>query len=219
MATVKPNEEPIIVSFMTIRKGVGVLGILMPFLLVAGLAFIFKEGDWEPSLSHYYYTRMGAAFVGTLCVVAFFLYCYRGYDRADRVTSRLAALFALIVAFFPADPAPLYSVMNFDCAYWVHVVHFVSASLMFLVFAYISIFLFTKTDAPEPGRRKRQRNRVFRVCGVLMLVALVGILLDATVPSIGTALAVYHPILVLEAIALWAFGLSWLVKGQGMLKD
>ncbi|TDW97516.1 DUF998 domain-containing protein [Dinghuibacter silviterrae] len=219
MATQKPSDEPIIISFMTIRKGVGILGILLPFLLVAGLAFIFDQQDLEPSLSHYYYTRMGAAFVGTLCIVAFFLYCYRGYDMADRVTSRLAAIFALVVAFFPADPAPLYSVMSFSCAYWVHVVHFVSASLMFLVFAYISIFLFTKTDAPEPGRRKRQRNLVYRICGVVMLVALVGILLDATVASIGVPLAAYHPILFLEALALWAFGLSWLVKGQGMLKD
>lgn len=222
MATQKPNDEPIVVSFMTIRKGVGVLGIALPVVLVAGMVFIFDANNLEPSLSHYYYTRMGSLFVGTLCAVAFFLYCYKGYDLADRITSRLAAVFALIVAFFPADPAPFYSVMTFQCPYWVHVVHFVSASLMFLVFAYISLFLFTKTDDPTtlPGRRrKRQRNVVFRICGVVILVVLVGILLDATIPAVGSALEAYHPIFFLEAVALWAFGFSWMIKGQGMLKD
>lgn len=217
-----PNvaDAPMVVSFMAIRRGVGLLGLLMPILLVAGLAFIFGEGRLEPSLSHYFYTRIGGVFVGTLCVVAFFLYCYRGYNRADRVTSRLAAVFALTIAFFPADPAPLYSVVTYQCAYWVCVVHFTAATLMFLTFAYISLFLFTKTDAPAAmTRRKRHRNLVYRVCGVVMLIALVGIVLTGLVPAVALPLSPYHPIFFLEGIALWAFGLSWLVKGQGMLKD
>lgn len=222
MATLKPNEQPYVVSFLTIRKGVGILGILLPVVLVMGLAFIFRENKLEPSLSHYYYTRMGNFFVGTLCAVAFFLYCYRGYDPVDRIASRLAGIFALVIAFFPADPAPFYSVVTYQCAYWVRVVHFTAASLMFLTLAFISLFLFTKTDDPStlPQRhRKRQRNAVYRVCGIVMLAALVGLVLDALVPSIGSALEDYHPIFYLEGVALWAFGFSWLVKGEAMLKD
>lgn len=209
-----------VVSFMTIRKGIGLLGLLLPILLVAGLALIFGEGRLEPSLSHYFYTRIGGVFVGTLCVVAFFLYCYRGYSRADRITSRLAALFALVIAFFPADPAPMYSIVTYRCAYWVCVVHFTAATLMFLTFACISLFLFTKTeDRSRMSPRKRRRNVIFRVCGIVMLVALVGIVLTGLVPVVAVPMAPYHPIFFLEGIALWAFGFSWLVKGQGMLKD
>ena len=211
--------SPYVVSYLTIRKGVGLLAILLPVVLVAGLALIFGEDHLEPSISDYYYTKMGGYFVGTLCAVTLFLYCYKGYALIDRVTCRLAGVFALGIAFFPASPAPLYNVLAIDYKNWVETVHFTSAALLFATLAFISLFLFTRTDdlaSLQANPRKRRRNIVYVVCGIVMLAAVLGILAYFLFFERDTTL---HPVFFLETIALWAFGVSWLTKGQFLLPD
>jgi hypothetical protein len=215
-----PGNQPYLVSFMTIRKGVGLLGVLMPIVLVAGQALIFGEPKLESSMSAYYYTKMGNYMGGTLCAVAFFLYCYRGYEKIDLITSRMAAVFAWGIVFFPGHPPPIYSVLNIDYPSWVATAHFLWAALMFCTFAFISIFLFTRSDTPNAmTRRKRQRNVLYKVCGIVMLVGCLGILLFNVVPSLEPYVREYHATFCFETLALWSFGLSWLTKGQFLLKD
>jgi len=52
--------------------------------------------------------------------------------------------------------------------------HFVSAAVFLLALAFMSLFLFTKSDQPVSKRTegKKNRNRVYRTCGVIMLLAL-----------------------------------------------
>jgi hypothetical protein len=61
---------------------------------------------------------------------------------------------------------------------------------------------------------------VYRVCGYVMAIcvlvlAIYNVLLDQGI----TSLQIYHPIYWLEAVAIIAFGISWLTKGQAILKD
>ena len=59
---------------------------------------------------------------------------------------------------------------------------------------------------------------IFRTCGVVMLLSLVCIV----VYSVGysrTDVAKLNPILVFESVALFAFGISWLVKGNTLFRD
>jgi hypothetical protein len=144
--------------------------------------------------------------VGVLCTIAWFLFTYRGYDRKDDIAGNLACLFALGVAFFPGIGT------TFDKA-----VHFVSATAFFLVLSYFSAFLFTKSVG-SPTPEKRVRNRIYISCGVgiFLCLALIGVYYWQLT---NTALAPLKPVFWLEALALWAFGISWFVKGETLWKD
>ena len=57
-------------SYLALRKAVGWIGILLPFILMFGVFLIFKGEIIQESISHYYHTGMGDVFVGALCAVA-----------------------------------------------------------------------------------------------------------------------------------------------------
>ncbi len=95
-------------------------------------------------------------------------------------------------------------------------IHFISALVFFLTLAYISLFLFTKSSHPPSDRPvpKKNRNRIYRICGYVMLgcialIALYFFWLEEWYPG----LSAYDPVFWLESVALWAFGFSWLTKG------
>ncbi len=192
------------VSYLTLRRVVGVLGVSLP--VIVALWGLVLCGCLEPSISDYYALRTRDAFVGILFTIAWFLYAYRGYDRRDDIAGNLACLFALGVALFPNSGTPLEAR-----------VHFGSALCLFLVLAYFALFLFTKT-AGAPTPQKLARNRVYRTCGVTMLacIALIG---GYYAFLQHTGVSAFDPVFWLESLALWAFGVSWFVKGGTLWKD
>jgi hypothetical protein len=198
-----------LVSYKTLRKIVGILGVSMPFLLMLWGLALHDPHRLLDSISDYYAFRTRDLFVGVLFTIGWFLFTYRGYDDQDERAGNAACVFALGVAFFPCTGSRL-----------DQTVHYVCATLMFLVLAYFSYFLFTKTS-PEgrPSRRKKQRNLVYKVCGVAIVVfiALIGLYKLAFDPQ--GALAPLRPVFWLETFILVAFGVSWFVKGEGILAD
>lgn len=88
----------IVIDYLRLRRAVGLLGVLLPFILLA------LAGE-QPSLSAYYYTPARDVFVGLLFVIAALLGAYRGYDRGDRICSALAALALAVVALVPVGGA------------------------------------------------------------------------------------------------------------------
>ena len=67
-------------------------------------------------------------------------------------------------------------------------------------------------------KKKRERNVVYYVCGWIIVACIVGIL----TLHIGMHMNTWGPIPVLftfESAAVVAFGASWLVKGEFILKD
>jgi len=91
---------------------------------------------------------------------------------------------------------------------------------LFATLAGISAFLFTRTDpammAVTP--QKKSRNVVYRVCALVMACALVEVAVSAFLLTEEQQNAARTTLLG-EAIALLAFGVSWLVKGETILKD
>ena len=82
------------------------------------------------------------------------------------------------------------------------------------------MFLFTKTkQTGDVKGNKRIRNRIYIICGVVIVVSISGIALIGIIPSWYRAVAHLKPIFVLETIALLAFGYSWLIKGETFFKD
>ena len=93
--------------------------------------------------------------------------------------------------------------------------------MFFLTLVFFALFLFTKTDDRQlPTRRKRQRNSVYKVCSCTIAVCLFLIYAHNLLPaSITLGLDKYRPIFALETLAVIAFGASWLVKGEAILRD
>jgi hypothetical protein len=207
-------SDSLVLSYLGLRKAVGIIGCALPFVLAFGKMLLQGSG-LQPSVSGYYYTDMGNVFVGSLCAIGVFLMSTRGYDRKDEVTGRLACVFAIGVALFPTTPYT--NPTSQDKV--IGALHLSCAALLFLTLAYFCLKLFTKT-APDriPTRRKLQRNTVYRVCGytILACILFVGVV---ALPPIKTLLERLSPVFWLESGAIVAFGLAWLTKGETILKD
>jgi hypothetical protein len=201
-----PVTAGVVVSYLTLRRVVGVLGVALP--VVVGVWGFVLQGAVRvlPSISDYYSLRTRDAFVGILFTIAWFLYTYRGYERKDDIAGNLACVFALAVALSPNSGTPV-----------ERVIHFTAAASLFLVLAYFCLFLFTKSSG-HPTARKLIRNRVYRTCGVLM-VACIGLIALYSAVLTRSPVARLNPVFWLETTALWAFGLSWFVKGETILRD
>ena len=203
------NEAIVIVSYLTLRRVVGVLGVLLPVLLALGCPVLGSCTGLQDSISDYYGTAMRDILVGILFVIGWFLFTYRGYERKDDIAGDLACVFALGVALFPGT-----SVSNV-----IRTVHFLCATGLFLVLAYFSLCLFTKTKKGVPMTpEKKIRNGIYKVSGVIMLVCIASIALYYTFLR-ETPVSAIKPVFWLESLALWAFGWSWFVKGETLWKD
>ena len=219
----KQSESQMLISYMLLRKLIGALGVALPFALVIGGIIYGKCEFIENSISDYYHTEMRNVLVGTLCAVALFMFAYRGHDRRDSIAGNLACVFALGVAFFPTSVDTV-SECATNCIFyepWISYVHFASALFFFCVLIYFCLFLFVEPRKREYelSQEKKKRNMVFRISGYIMIfcilcIAVYFIFFDED-PEIKQLDVVFW----FEAIALLAFGISWLTKGQLVLKD
>ena len=217
----KQNPDAFLIHYLTLRKSVGVLGIFLPFVLIFGVKFLTNCNILQDSISDYYYTKMGHYMTGTLCAVSLFLFSYKGYDKRDLWAGKAASLFALGVAFFPCSnfyPLSACKVLELKGNDTINYIHFGAAACLFLVLAYFSLILFTQTSG-HPTKRKRKRNVIYKVCGIIILLCIILILHYSVIPAIHEQFQEYKPIFWLEALALLAFGLSWLTKGEALFPD
>lgn len=205
------GEGSLALSYLGVRRAIGVIGIALPFVLLVGAAVLDGVGV-QDSISDYYYTVMRDVFVGSMCANGVFFLSYR-YARVDSALATAIGLAAIGVALFPTtppDPSPSESAVG--------AVHFVCATVFFLALAWYSFFIFTRTDPAKPMTpQKRQRNVVYRVSGIVILVCLLLIALLNFLPP--SPIDDLEPVFWLETVASVAFGVSWLIKGKTLLRD
>lgn len=224
------NDHLWMTSSYTLRKTVGILGMSMPVLLYISL--YLDAGLSEPleSISHYYYTRASGVFVAVLSILAIFLMIYKGKSPIDLIISLVAGIAALLVVFFPTDNlAPVccdvtkrYAVTFLRESDVRTNFHYICAGVFLGCLAYMSFFLFTRSDKPRHERSPEKviRNRIYRVCAVLMILAM-------GVMFVGGFLGVIPEdeyragelTFWMEVVAVEAFGFSWLIKGETLFKD
>ena len=208
-------DQALVFSYLALRKAIGFLGIALPFAVSFGALIVFRTG-MQGSISGYYYTGTRDVLVGILWAIGFFLLSYKGYGLIDNIAGDLGCLFAVGISLFPTAP----DVNPSATARLIGTFHFTFAALFFATLIFFSLYLFTKTNKPVMTRRKRQRNVVYRVCGYVMAACIVLIALDHFLPGVVTApLQKGNPIFWLETIAIVSFGISWLTKGEAILKD
>lgn len=216
------KNNPALISYLTLRKTVGILGVSFPIVLVVGSVIAGNCQEIQSSVSAYYHTNVHDLFVGILCAIALFLFTYKGYNNLDSIAGNLAGLFALGVAFFPTSikSSLTLCIPNPIDNHVISAIHYASAAGLFLSLAYFSIILFTKSDG-KPTKMKIKRNRLYRICGYIILASIVLIAAFSICRTQFSCqwLMQYKPTFWLETIALWAFGLSWLTKGRTILID
>ncbi|HYF68747.1 MAG TPA: hypothetical protein VD884_11455 [Ohtaekwangia sp.] len=237
MSKHQPTPAIEVVSYLTMRKTIGWLGMLLPFLLLTGNLILNNtglfnsdwfvqlhdkyayenEGSFKSSVSHYYYTTMGEIFTGTLLAVAIFMFCYTGHPKrpedkgfSDNTMTNLAGIFALGVVAFPTTSEAvmkdnLRSFISSDTVGWIH---YGFAALFFIVLATMSMVNFRRAQDPELFGKGDDDPFFFR-CGIVMLACLVLVPILSMVPKVNL-----YSTFALEAIALIAFGSSWLKKGK-----
>jgi hypothetical protein len=216
------NNEKLLISYLTLRKAVGLLGFTLPIVLVVGSAIIGDCEEVQSSISAYYHTTMRNIFVGILCAIALFLFTYNGYDKRDKIAAQVGSVCALGVAFFPTSvliPLPTCNILPIVISSFIGTLHLAFATLFFLNLAYFSLFLFTESKG-EMTPEKIKRNLIYRICGIVMAVCIVLIAIyvfffEKQFPN----LTKYDVVFYLETIALWAFAFSWLVKGEMFIVD
>ena len=184
-----------------LRCTIGWLGMTLPWLVV------LLRWAFPPSISSTYYTyEAGPVFMIILGSAAFLLFSYRGYDTLDDIINTLAGLFGLMICIFPCETSAYNVVGTFQLPVDISaIIHNVSAVCFFGCLAYNALFQFTKSVSKEGmTRNKKIRNVIYRICGVGMIASFLLLLLPTF----------YIQIWLIEAIALFFFGVSWLTKAD-----
>ncbi len=208
------NNNSLVLSYLDLRKAVGIIGISLPFVLAVGKIILDSSG-LQDSISSYYYTVMRDVLVGGLCAIAVFLLAYRGYELVDSIAGKLAAIFAVGTAWFPTSP----EIMPTARQLLIGKLHTVFAASLFLTLAFFALVLFRKTNPSKPPTpQKRKRNLIYTICGIGILVCIFLAIIVKFLP-VNSQIFFARPIFWLEAVAIVLFGISWFVKGEAILKD
>ena len=201
----------VVATYLLLRKAIGWIGTLLPIVVIAGDA-AFSSGPLPNSLSDYYYTPMRNILVGSLCVLGVFLVLYDVSVRADRWITNAAGVGVLGVAFLPGSPPVPHLTTSQEVIGNLHVffaaIAFVGlAATMWRFAAAIS----DGPDAPPPSPRAAVLYRA-SACVMLGFVIASGVAILLPLSVQNSTLAIYD----FEALAIFTFGVTWLVKGRAM---
>ena len=201
------------INTVRLRNSLGILGMLLPVIVLV-LSLVNGYGFPDSISATYYLDPCITPFMIILGAAGLLLISYRGYDKQDDIVCTLAGIFALCICIFPCSNDKMYMmeyipdiVGTFQLprvvSGWIHNI---SAIIFFLLLAYNSLFLFTKSSG-EMTEKKKKRNLIFKICGIGMVAAMVCI-----IPL--SILEVWGGTWWVEMIALAFFGISWLTKSN-----
>jgi hypothetical protein len=211
----EPTLTRYVRSFLILRVAVGGLGIALSFVLVLVDGVWFNGSPYpRNSISAYYYSGMRDVLVGTVSAIGVFLVAYKAAERnLDNTLSNLAGIAAVPIALFPPhlpagrEPLPIQDQLGADvCA----AVHLVTAAIFLIALAILSVFFgIREGKRPPHGKRSPTFWRMYHwACAGTIAVALLWMGFTQVL-HIGPRTALLFG----EAVALVAFGASWLLKG------
>jgi hypothetical protein len=212
-------------SYTRVRLALGLLGLALPLILIIGGIYdtprVGADPRIEPTISDFYHTTYRDIFVGSLCAIGVFLISYRGYRREkgewinDDWLATIAGLAAFGLAFFPNEGGGNTIVSALQRMVGVQlapVLHYSFALVFFLALAGFCFFKFPKSA-------KSWRNKFYIRCGqgimlALVLTAIAVIFKRWIGGPIGAFVEDYSLIFFFEAMGVWAFAASWIVKSR-----
>lgn len=214
------TRDELVISYMRVRQALGYLGLAFPLLLILG--GLLSEASLQPSVSDYYHSIMRDIFVGSLFAIGVFLISYKGHPLksgeklSDDLVATLAGLSAFGVAIFPNQGGPQNAPETFSQVLLgfksAALAHYLSALIFLGSLAYFCLVKFARTAKP-------MRRRIYRACGSFIVIGGLAATLASYFKIYGPAgpqrfVIEYNVVLWVEAMGIWAFGLSWLTKGQ-----
>ncbi len=204
-------------NYLQIRRSIGVLGMLMPLIMGPGGLLVFNIPIQE-NMSSYYHTVLRDMFVGIMCSIGIFFYCYRGQSRVESWTANLTCAAAFGIALMPIDAGadPM------EQSSWLGVGHSISGAVFFTMMAFFPLYIFpTGQVGWNIFNRKFQRHVAYYSCGLTILgtASIMGLHLFILRGWARELFDRMHAIFWLEWITVWAFGISWLIKGRAILRD
>lgn len=209
-------------SYLLMRATIGFIGVALPIALLVGDWLVLAgEPGAKGSLSAYYHSGVRDLFVGSLAVTAIFLVTYKVFEHnLDNTLSIIAGFAALGVALFPTrrpkdSGIPLTPLQDRFGETPVAATHYVSAAIFLTALAVIS-FYFGVREGNRPqrgdGRKARMSPTFWRrfhwACSAAIALAVVFIVVTKLTGWVDE-----YSLIIGEAIAAFAFGLSWLMKG------
>jgi hypothetical protein len=242
------NQHPnnYLISYHTLRQLIGILGMALPFICWGVNSFVNKtnllNNHWfihssfshaylpgnnlKSSISHFYYTASGPAFVGILVTVAVFLFTYKGhplkkqhdkfYWLTDKLLTRSAAICALGIVIFPtsSQTAITDNIYIFVASHTAGIIHLSFAALFFIIIALLSIINFRR--APNKNFIKNAEGNTYLFCGWGILVCITILAIYSFTALANVNWLPYYFIYLVETIMLTLFGIAWLVKGKSL---
>lgn len=213
------ESKPELISYYLLRALVGLIGIALPFALIASTRL--EAINFEPSISEFFYTDARELMVAALCAIGVFLIAYRGHSPvdgewvSDNVLSTLAGISAIGVAFFPTGGEKTAQMVTDRVTLTQELLgigttstlHVTFAGLFFLLLAGICWFKFAQTHSAP-------RRLFYQACALVLvavLLALAYLFLSGTSATEEGRAARY--VFWVEAIGTWVFGGAWLLKG------
>jgi hypothetical protein len=198
-------------SLRLTRVAIGILGFGLPVVLqLSSESKIPGIGVTSEPLSAYYRTGARDLFVGFLCTIAVLLITYKLLHRTwDARLSTVAGVAALGIALLPiGGTPPLTPLQDRLGEQAVSVAHLVCEAIFALSLSAIS-FLFGADGVSPAGVRHRLHWRALQwtagtiMTGVVLYIAATAVLGRSQRLSLHTG----------EEAAMFAFGLSWILKG------
>lgn len=204
------------IDHRTIKLIVGLIAVTLASA-TSGFAYLTQTTILSISASYHVDGWARNSFVGSLCVISALMLAYNGMSWQEKTLSKIAAIAALGIAFFPCK-CPEFT----KSPEYVPIVHGFSAAVMFLVLAYMCRLFRkrarAKLDLAEfdlPGLRKAAAKRalIYSICGWTIVVSVLVLLLDEI---LGARISDLVPRLTFigEAVGLIAFGVAWLTASR-----
>lgn len=202
MSKSRRRSSDLVISHVLLRKIVGLIGVLLPFVLMAG-SWASSSASFPESISGYYYTDMRNFLVAGLCALGVMLIAFRGYDPADRVFTDIAGLCVILVALCPTKP-PLGPGRHLTSQQ--NVVG--DAHVVFAAVAFIALGLITLRFA---GARWPHVVIHYVCAGLIFSCVLLACLWSVLSRLVHSGLPFLFAI---EALAMCASGVSWFISSR-----
>jgi len=200
-------------SHLRLRKTIGILGLLLPVLV-----YVF-HGELLASISHYYYTDSAVFFIAIISAFGLFLISYRGYPAqkeewlSDDSITTIGGIGALLLVLFPTccqgSESKIIDCLDIPLSFFgisskvSNIIHFTGAGVFIFSVACMSYFKFT---LGEPDGK----HWLYKAAGIIIWVCLLILFIETLIDKSFTC----YDTFIFETIAVFAFGISWSVKGK-----
>lgn len=188
-----------IFDYRALRLLMGIIAFALPFIVT------FISSTTLTSISASYYTEARDIFVGLLFVVSAFLLAYNGHTSIQAWASKAASFAAALAALYPTS--------CLTCAPDIKSkIHYVAAAIFFGILAYFCLGPFRKNTKGQEGKKGR-RAKIYFICGWIIIICMLTMGLTKLTISNEIRNSLYITYWG-ESIALWAFGVAWIVAGK-----